>query len=296
MLGAPSDSPAVHYDRVTSAWRHLMGESFHYGYFETPDADLDEATRALTRRMAERARLEAGQRVLDIGCGIGDPARFLARTIGCRVTGISTSEVGISLARAESAAAGLTHLVSFEVRDGMRSGFPDASFDRIWILESSHLMPDKAALLRDAARVLVPGGRLGLCDIILRRDLPIREVVQRARELDLLRRVFGRARMETLATYRRLLAEAGLAGIETQDVSAATRPTLLRWQERADRYRDEVVSLVTEPAWAEFRAACGVLRQLWDEDVLGYGLVAAEKPRLAEDEPEPRDRQEHAKA
>ncbi len=278
MPRTPSDAPDIHYNRVSHAWRYLMGESFHYGYFDTVDQELDAATRALTLRMAERGQLRRGEHVLDIGCGIGHPARFLARSIGCRVTGISTSKTGVTLAQEESAAAGLTPLVSFEVRDGMSNGFPDEYFDRVWAMESSHLMPDKPAMLGEAARVLVPGGRLVLCDIIVQRDLPIRDVVQRARDFDLLRRVFGRAKMETFLTYRNWLAEAGFGNIQTEDISQRTRPTLDRWQENAIRYRQQVVALIDVPGWTDFIDSCDVLRTMWNEAIIGYGLITAEKP------------------
>ena len=279
MSTKPSDSPAIHYDRVSRAWRYLMGESFHYGYFEEVDRELDLATRALTQRMIEAGRVAAGHHVLDVGCGIGDPARYLALSLGCRVTGISTSETGVRLAIEESAGSGVEDLVAFEVRDGMDNGFPNDHFDRVWVMESSHLMPDKRAMLAEAARVLAPGGRLVLCDIITHRDLPLAEVVRRAHDFDLLRRVFGRAKMETLASYAEWLQSLGLEDVGVEDISAKTRPTFDRWQENADRYRDQVVGLIEERGWVEFRDSCEVLRRMWDDGVLGYGLAFAEKPR-----------------
>ncbi len=275
MSQIPSDAPESHYDRVTQAWRYLMGESFHYGYFDPPGQQLDDATFGLTRRLVSLGRIRGEHRVLDVGCGIGGPARYLAREVGCRVTGISTSASGVAEARRLSAADG--DRVAFEVRDGMRNGFADASFDRVWVMESSHLMPDKRAMLGEAARVLVRDGRLVLCDIIVQRDLPIDEVVRRAREFDLLRRVFGRAKMETLSTYGDWLEEAGFSGIETEDVSVRARPTFRCWRENADRNRSEVISLIGESAWQEFRDACDVLETMWNDEILGYGWVSAEK-------------------
>lgn len=272
-----SDAPDAHYDNVSAAWRYLMGESFHYGYFERSDMDLDLATHALTERMAAAGAVASGNRVLDIGCGIGAPARQLARTRGCHVVGISNSIVGIELAKQEAQRADLQPRISFEVRDAMDNRLPDGSFDCAWVLESSHLMPDKPAMLREASRVLAPGGRLVLCDIIVHRDLPLREVVRQARSFDLLRRVFGRAKMETLDTYRRWLEELGMEAIETEDISHQTAPTLSAWEANAQRYRSEASGLIGETAWSEFYEACGVLRKMWKDGILGYGLVVAKK-------------------
>ena len=107
--------------------------------------------------------------MLDVGCGTGAPACRLARRVRRRVTGITTSAVGVEAGRVRAGAEGVADRVRFEERDGMDNGFPDASFDRTWVLESSHLMRERDRLVAECARVLRPGGRLALCDIVLRR-------------------------------------------------------------------------------------------------------------------------------
>jgi 27-O-demethylrifamycin SV methyltransferase len=272
------DLPEAHYDDVTQAWRHLMGESFHYGFFSSTESELDTATEELTRLMATRGELGAEHSVLDVGCGIGGPAMFLARNIGCQVTGISTSVVGIEVALENAAEHGLGDRLAFCVRDGMSNEFDDASFDRIWIMESSHLMSDKGAMIRDSCRVLKPGGRLVLCDIITHRDLPIKDVLKRAAEFDLLRRVFGRAKMETLVSYRGWCEEVGLVVEGLDDISAEVAPTFDCWKANAEQYRDEVVTLIGDRSWSEFHRACDELKTMWNDGILGYGLIAASKP------------------
>lgn len=274
---APLDDPKIHYNNITQAWKLLLGQEFHYGYFERADEPLDIATARLTRRMAERADLRGGLSVLDVGCGIGVPACFLASTYDCRVTGITTSEVGVDDARARAGERGLGGRVSFVVADGMNNGFADGSFDRIWVMESSHLMPQKDALLRECARVLRPGGRLVLCDIILHRDIALTEVMQRARDFTTLRFAFGRAKMETLVTYQRLMQGAGLSPEAVEDISEPTAPTFEHWRRNLEGNRGEVVRLIGAEAAAQFEASCEILPRLWRERVLGYGLASAVK-------------------
>jgi 27-O-demethylrifamycin SV methyltransferase len=273
----PSDQPSAHYDRVTRAWGHLLGADLHYGWFDTGAEPLEQATAALTREMARAAQLEPGLAVLDVGCGTGSPACAIAEAHGVSVLGISTSPVGLAEARARASARGLSERARFEERDGMDNGLPAASFDRVWVMESSHLMPDKGALLREGARVLRPGGRLVLCDVIRRRELPRAEVMGNARAFDLLRRVYGRATMISLDDYAAAATAAGLTVAAATDISAETLATFARWRENGARHREAVVELVGEAYLAAFLDSCDVLEGFWEDGTLGYGLFVAEK-------------------
>jgi 27-O-demethylrifamycin SV methyltransferase len=270
--------PASHYDRVTAAWGLLLGDELHYGVFEDPADPLPVGTARLTELMIEALRIEPGHEMLDVGCGTGAPACHVAGAFGVHVTGITTSPEGIAAARARAAGAGLAERTAFEQRDGMDNGFPDASFDRVWALESSHLMRDRDRFVTESARVLRPGGRIAVCDIVRRRPLPFAEVRRLREPLALLRDVFGDARMEPLAEYRRLAEEAGLSVEVERDLTAATRPTFARWRANAERHRDEVVALLGEEDLGRFVASCDVLEGFWDDGTLGYGLLAAVKP------------------
>jgi 27-O-demethylrifamycin SV methyltransferase len=275
---ASSTPVGVHYDKVTAAWIYLLGEDLHYGDFADPETPLSDATVRLTERMAAAAGLEPGLKVLDVGCGIGGPALTVAQRWGCRVTGITISEVGVELGRRRAGEAGLGDRVTFQYADAMNNGLPDGSFDRAWVMESSHLMNDKAALFAECARVLRPGGRMALCDIIAHAELPIAEVMKFGREFLLLDRVFGRARMVTLDEYRRLAEANGLAVTRCDDISAEVRPTFAWWKRNADEHRDAVEALLGREELARFVESTAVLDRMWELGKLGYGLVTADKP------------------
>jgi 27-O-demethylrifamycin SV methyltransferase len=269
--------PASHYDRVTQAWGLLLGEELHYGLFATGDESLPEATRALTDRMMAAGEIDGAVTILDVGCGTGKPGCALAER-GATVTGITTSEVGVRAATERAAAAGVDDRATFLLRDGMDNGFPDASFDRAWVLESSHLMRHRDRLIAECARVLAPGGRMALCDVMLRRSMPFEEVRRLRKQLTLLREVFGDARMEELATYTRLAEESGLVVEVADDVTELARPTFARWRANADDHRQAVVADLGEDDWQRFVDACNVLEQFWDDGTFGYAVMAASKP------------------
>jgi cyclopropane fatty-acyl-phospholipid synthase-like methyltransferase len=102
--------------------------------------------------------------------------------------------------------------------------------------------------------------------------------MQRAHAFDLLRVVFGRAKMETLESYRAWCEGAGLAVASAQDISQQTAPTFAHWRANAERYSQEVAEMVGEQALADFVQACSELEKMWADQVLGYGLLVADAP------------------
>jgi len=107
----------------------------------------------------------AADHLLDIGSGIGGPARYFANLFGCRVTGIDlTPEFG-EVARHLTRLLGLEDRVTFEVGDALAMPFGDASFDGAYSMNVSMNIADKAALYRETHRVLKPGAWLVLSEI-----------------------------------------------------------------------------------------------------------------------------------
>jgi SAM-dependent methyltransferase len=112
-----------------------------------------------SRELLELARIQTGERVLDIGAGLGGSARLLASALGCQVDCIEMSAdycVGAAL---------LNRLTGLEDRIKVHQGsaldlpFPDASFDVVWMQNVGMNIADKQKLYAEIARVLKPGGR-----------------------------------------------------------------------------------------------------------------------------------------
>ena len=269
--------PAAHYDRVGAAWRLLLGDELHYGIFATGDEPLPAATAELTRRMIEAARLEPGQQVLDVGCGSGAPACRLVIEFGAAVVGITTSAAGVAEATERARAQGVEH-AEFVQRDGADNGLPDASFDRVWVLESSHLMRERTRLIGECARVLRPGGRLVLCDLIRHREIPFAEVRARREEFVTLRTAFGDAHFEPLDFYAATAEAHGLVVDAMQDLTEPTLPTFDRWRANARTHRVAVEAGLGADGYDAFVRSCDLLEGFWRDGTFGYGLIAAAKP------------------
>jgi SAM-dependent methyltransferase len=119
-----------------------------------------------TRFLAELARITPGLNILDIGSGIGGPARTLAAEYGCRVTGIDITEEFVLTARQLTDLVGLSDRVTFRVGNALDLAFEDNSFDTVWIQNSLMNVEEKAQVFREAYRVLKSGGNLAFESIM----------------------------------------------------------------------------------------------------------------------------------
>jgi SAM-dependent methyltransferase len=136
-------------------------------------ADLSAAdeyhlgARPATAGLARDLGLAPGMRVLDIGAGIGGPARHFADAHGCVVAGIDLSEDYVQAANALARRCGLADRVSFRQASALALPFPDADFDAATLIHVGMNIADKAKLFAEARRVLKTGGAFGVYDAMI---------------------------------------------------------------------------------------------------------------------------------
>lgn len=126
-----------------------------------------------TRALAEHATITAADHVLDVGGGLGGPARFLAQEAGCQVTVLELTEAYCRLGEQLTSLAHLTHQVRFQQGDALAMPFADASYDVVWTQHSTMNIPDKARLYSHIHRVLRPGGRLAFQEVVAGSGEPL---------------------------------------------------------------------------------------------------------------------------
>ncbi|MCZ4126114.1 class I SAM-dependent methyltransferase [Streptomyces sp. H39-S7] len=239
----------------------LLGDSYHPG------------GTALTRRLTGHLALTDASRVLDVASGRGTTALLLADAFGVCVDGVDYSPANTALAQGTAAATGLAERVTFTTGDAEHLPFPDGVFDAVVCECALCTFPDTVQAAAEFARVLRPGGRVGIADVTAAPDRLPPELT------GLGARIACIADARPPAEYAEILAAAGLRTIHTERHDAAmtrmidqieARLNLLRMTAAA-RLADAGVDLAAAPAvLAASRAAIA-------DGTLGYTLLIAEK-------------------
>jgi SAM-dependent methyltransferase len=135
-----------------------------------------------TLELARLAGLKRGMRVLDVGGGLGGPARTLAGQLGCHVTVLDLTEEYCRVGEDLTRRTGLSGQVVFRHGSALEVPFPDQSFEAVWTEHSSMNIENKERLYDEIHRVLRPGGRLAMYEIMGGPNVPIHFPVPWARE------------------------------------------------------------------------------------------------------------------
>lgn len=243
----------------------VLGESYHPGGLR------------LTHRLAARLRLRTGQRVLDVAAGPGATARMLAADYDVTVDGIDLAPDTVEKARAVTDEVGLAAKVRFHVGDAERIPLPDAKFDAVVCECAFCTFPDKAIAAAEFARVLRPGGRVGITDVtITKAGLP-QELTTLAAWVACI------ADARPLEEYTELLANAGLRTIHTEHHNGAIADMIdqiearvrLLWMTAADSLAAAGVDVDAVLRY------CALSKQAVAGGVIGYALLVAEAPTYA---------------
>lgn len=122
--------------------------------------------RGASQRLLELGELSGVTRMLDVGCGTGGASRLLAQALGCKVVGVDITPAFIDVARWLSQACGLSLQTNFLCADAAELPLASDTIEALWCQHALLNMPDRDAVLNEWRRVLVPGGRVLLHEVV----------------------------------------------------------------------------------------------------------------------------------
>ena len=227
---------------------------------------------AATDALARHAKINQSTHVLDLCCGLGGPARYLAYHHGCRVTGVDMNTDRLAGAVRLTERTKLQDRVLFHHANALQTGLADETFDVIVSQEAFCHIPNKKTLITECVRLLKPGGRIVYTDILARSNMT-NEIRSRL-ETEM---VFSE--LSTLEQYCHLLEEKGCQVIEVEDLSDNWAEILI---DRLTMYRslkEQTVSSFDLAHFQKWDRTYSFFVGLYRSGELGGGRFVAHKPK-----------------
>ena len=261
-----------HYDRLSGLYLEFWGEHLHHGLFDEGASPAAAQVR-LVEHVAARTGIASGERVLDVGCGLGGSARWLAEQLACPVLGITISPVQAAMARELTQRRRLDALVSYALVDANRLACAPASFDVVWVIECSEHLADKAAFFASCAALLRPGGRLAVCTW-LAPDEGCSE------DAAVVRSIADAMVCPSIGSRREYLNWIDRAGLDLRVADDLTDRVVATWDHCLSLTGGPIVRTMLRTqshAVQRFVDSFGLMRDALMRRVLRYGLFVAER-------------------
>jgi cyclopropane fatty-acyl-phospholipid synthase-like methyltransferase len=215
-----------YYQELGSLFNELSGGSrfFNLGIREERQKRIDIRTAQiqLVNLVVELGAFRPGMRLLDVGCGAGGPAGYIAKEIGCHVIGIDPGSFQIRAANARHDDDAEKARTTIHYANAMCLPFKADSFDRVYSIESAFHYSDKETFLKEGRRVLIPGGLMIIADILQ----------ESGKDSWLTRRMAKALATEhffSAAEYERAFEKAGLQVLKRIDITDKVRRTFPLW-------------------------------------------------------------------
>lgn len=252
-------------------YRLIWGDNIHLGVPCGPMCPHPEAMEHTNEIMAGLANLGEGSRVLDLGCGYGATARYLAREYACSVVGINVSEKELELARERGLEAESQNRLTFESGDFHHLKYGDASFNVVWSQEAFLHGADKDKIISESKRVLMPGGTFIFTDLLVKSG-----TTHSDRE-----RIYQRVRtpvMWDVSDYHRSLIDQGFEVIQTQDWSLHVARSYSWIRNQVEESRDKLLTKLDSQTIDTTLESLGFWVDSAEAGKIGWALFVAAKP------------------
>ncbi|GAA5857556.1 hypothetical protein JCM8547_009337 [Rhodosporidiobolus lusitaniae] len=256
-----------YYDGATELYEYGWGTSFHFCRYYKGEPFYQAIARH-EHYLALQTGLKPGMRVLDVGCGVGGPAREMAQFTDCEVVGLNNNEFQVLRARKYTAKAGLSDRVSFVKGDFMAlvEQFGENSFDAVYAIEATCHAPSWEGVYGQIFKVLKPGGTFGVYEWCMTDDFdqsnPRHKEVQHGIELG-----NGIPEMRPIAQARQALKNVGFEIKHEEDL--ANRGDAVDW------WYSLSGDLSKAQTWWDLATVWRMT--MWGRNLTGWGVYWLEK-------------------
>lgn len=194
------------------AWNLDNSMAMHYGYWDKKVRSFPQSLQRMNEIIVEAAEIKSSDRVLDAGCGVGGTSIYIAKSVGANMTGITISSRQADQAVEYAKKNGVSGLVDFKAMNYLDTTFEDASFDVVIGCESICYADNKEQFVKEAYRLLKPGGRLvvtdGFASELANNDNPVLRYVINGWGLNFL---------ETPERFKSYMKSAGFSAVSYTD-------------------------------------------------------------------------------
>jgi len=260
-------------DLYNSAYANYGDEVYRQVRMETYGEDFGQTSWVNTEESREIPRLlglKVDSSVVEVGCGSGGYALYLAKSVGCKLIGIDLNQPGIE--NANRLAAGLEGRVRFELCDASkRLPFADENFDAVFSNDVLCHLPGRDKVIGEMFRILKPGGRMLFSDALVIGGMVSHEEIAT-------RSSIGFYVYSPPGENERLIERAGFREIRVSDTTEHAAATALRWRDAREKRRRELVAMEGEQNFEGLQKFLLCVYRLTSERRLLRYLYVGERP------------------
>ncbi|KAI0196410.1 sterol 24-C-methyltransferase [Astrocystis sublimbata] len=214
-----------YYNLATDLYEYGWGQSFHFCRYSIGESFYQAIARH-EHYLAHQIGIKEDMKVLDVGCGVGGPAREIAKFTGAHITGLNNNDYQIQRATHYAHKEGLSKQLAFVKGDFMQMDFPDNSFDAVYAIEATCHAPKLAGVYSEIHRVLKPGGIFGVYEWLMTEDYDNNNIEHRRIRLGI-EQGDGIANMVKISEGVEAMKIAGFELLHHEDL--ADRPDSIPW-------------------------------------------------------------------